>query len=280
MFDDFIRQSTRQDIGIVTSFIDQATLLHRHLDWWPLMDWIDQVPFLLLFSDEKLKAILSCAPDPPGVAWIHCFGVDKSFSYRTHWNALLSLALQDQAIKTSIVCAVGLHQWFIDLLVDSGFSLLQNIVVLAWNEQHPRELPIPSGVTIRPMLPGDIDQVTAIDSKAFEPIWVLSRETLEQSYSQAEHVSVAEIDEKIIGYEISTSNHFSAHLARLAVDPDHLHGNIGYSLINEMLSYFSRRGIRKITVNTQDNNVASISLYNKTGFNLTGESFPVYSLKT
>ena len=279
MNEEFIRQSTYRDIGVVASFLDTAMLLHRHLDWRPIMDWIDKPPFLLLYSNEKLKALLSCAPDPSGVAWIHCFGVEQSISYHDKWNALLSSAKQDQSLENCTLCAVGLHDWFIKLLESSNFSMRQNIVVLSWDGKLPKPLPLLPDVFIRPMVPTDLDQVAELDTGAFEPIWVMSRETLEQAYNQSEHSSVAEIDNKVIGYEISTANHFSAHLARLAVEPGHLHKNIGFSLVLDMLYYYSRRGIRKISVNTQDNNIASIALYKKIGFIQTEESFPVYCLK-
>jgi len=70
----------------------------------------------------------------------------------------------------------------------------------------------------------------------------------------------------------------SAHLTRLAVSPHYRKSNIGYNLTREMIQDFATQGIRNITVNTQENNFASISLYRKLGFQLTTQSFPIYSL--
>jgi ribosomal protein S18 acetylase RimI-like enzyme len=128
------------------------------------------------------------------------------------------------------------------------------------------------------MEPGDIDEVARLDQQVFEPIWAISRVSLENAYTNAEHTSVAEIDGKIVGYELSTADHLSAHLTRLAVIPGYTHANIGYSLTREMFEFFTRRGIHHITVNTQDNNTASISLYKKLGFIMTSDTFPVFSL--
>jgi ribosomal protein S18 acetylase RimI-like enzyme len=43
-----------------------------------------------------------------------------------------------------------------------------------------------------------------------------------------------------------------------------------------MLSQFDRRGAQAVTVNTQQDNIASLSLYQKAGFRRTGEEYPVY----
>jgi RimJ/RimL family protein N-acetyltransferase len=42
-----------------------------------------------------------------------------------------------------------------------------------------------------------------------------------------------------------------------------------------MIRYFSRLGTGFITVNTQSDNLASLNVYKKLGFTLTGEKFPV-----
>jgi ribosomal protein S18 acetylase RimI-like enzyme len=46
-----------------------------------------------------------------------------------------------------------------------------------------------------------------------------------------------------------------------------------------MIKYFKRKGIDQISVNTQDNNTSSLALYKRLGFELTGETFPVFRYK-
>jgi len=36
------------------------------------------------------------------------------------------------------------------------------------------------------------------------------------------------------------------------------------------------KGVTRLTVNTQSDNLASLALYEKMGFTVTGEKFPVY----
>ena len=80
----------------------------------------------------------------------------------------------------------------------------------------------------------------------------------------------------LVGYQISTASPLGGHLARLAVCPEQQCKGIGYSLVVDTLSQFNRRGAQRVTVNTQQDNLASLSLYKKAGFRETREQYPVY----
>jgi ribosomal protein S18 acetylase RimI-like enzyme len=88
---------------------------------------------------------------------------------------------------------------------------------------------------------------------------------------------VAEDETGIIGYQISTTSAMGGHLARLAVLPAYQGRRIGYALLNDLLRQFVYRGIFRVTVNTQSDNLASLKLYEKAGFERTGERYPVYT---
>jgi len=51
--------------------------------------------------------------------------------------------------------------------------------------------------------------------------------------------------------------------------------SIGYWLVRDLLERFSHQELYRVTVNTQDNNIASLALYQKLGFWQTGERFQV-----
>lgn len=272
-----IRQATSLDIAAVTRFVDQAVLVHRNLDWQPLMDWVPREPFLLRYEGQKLTSLFSCAPDPAGTAWIHAFAMDHwSSDMEKIWHSLLEPSIVTLQKLNSNLYTVALHDWYVNLLKTTGFSIIQNIVVLTWNRTLPEKLPLPHNVIIRPMERSDLDAVVEIDRQAFDPVWTISRVSMECAYLSAAHATVAEMDGVIIGYELSTANHLSAHLTRLAVLSDYKHANIGYSLAREMLEYFKSFRKSLVTVNTQEDNSASIGLYRKLGFTLTEESFPIY----
>jgi ribosomal protein S18 acetylase RimI-like enzyme len=66
------------------------------------------------------------------------------------------------------------------------------------------------------------------------------------------------------------------HVARLAVDPPYQGHGVGHNLLQDALTHFVRRGAYGVTVNTQDDNQASINLYQRMGFTRSGEEYPVY----
>jgi ribosomal protein S18 acetylase RimI-like enzyme len=99
---------------------------------------------------------------------------------------------------------------------------------------------------------------------------------LEIAFRQSAIATVAEINGSIAGYQISTSTQAGGHLARLAVHPEYQGRGIGYGLVLDMLSQFRRRGAHAVTANTQHDNLVSLSLYQKAGFERTGEEYPLF----
>ena len=69
-----------------------------------------------------------------------------------------------------------------------------------------------------------------------------------------------------------------AHLARLAVLPAWQGTGIGKALVRHLIEHYNRRGFRELTVNTQDTNTASLTVYRSLGFVPFVTSYPVYQL--
>jgi ribosomal protein S18 acetylase RimI-like enzyme len=126
------------------------------------------------------------------------------------------------------------------------------------------------------MLPGDFEAVAEVDASAFEPLWQNSLEALSRAYAQRAYATVAETSQRLVGYQISTSNPIGAHLARLAVRPETQRTGVGIALVRDLLLQFQHRGRPHITVNTQSDNLSSQALYERLGFVRTGEQFPVF----
>jgi ribosomal-protein-alanine N-acetyltransferase len=132
---------------------------------------------------------------------------------------------------------------------------------------------------VRLMEPEDLAAVAGIDQEAFEPIWQNSLSQVEQAYEQSAIATVAEWENAIVGFQISTVNMFAAHLARLAVNPALQGRQIGTTLLSDLVQRCRSERLWQITINTQDDNHASLALYQRTGWTLTGERFPVYLYK-
>lgn len=271
-----IRQAEKSDTSAIADFLNRAVYVHRHLDWQGVLDWIPFDPFLLMQDEYRLQAILTCPPDLDKIAWIRCFACEKKYDLASTWETLFNTIKTLPQLTGASLYSVGLNDWFATLLDKSGFVNFQNIVVLQWNERMPVFQSFNQSWLIRPMEDGDLDQVAELDQAAFEPIWINPPDKIRLAYAQAEHASVVELDDRIVGYEMTTANHVSAHLARIAIHPDFQQQHIGSSMITDMFKYFMRKGIFNISVNTQSTNTASLALYKRLGFELTNESFPVF----
>lgn len=274
-----IVQACSADIPQISAFLEKAAYIHRHLDWQPLLDWVNTPPFLLLKEQsDQLAGILAIPPDPPQVAWVHCFAASGERRLNDTWQALFSAAQPYLLRHRALPYAVGLEDWFSELLVEEGFAAHQEIVVLFWNHHLPPRVELPKNYFLRPMEQADLPAVAEVDARSFEPVWVNSFETLRLAYLQSERCSVIEAEGKIVAYEISSAGQYAAHLARLAVLPEYRQQNLGKAMAREMLAHFARHGMVQVTVNTQSDNAASLHLYQSLGFEITHETYPVLTL--
>jgi ribosomal protein S18 acetylase RimI-like enzyme len=273
----YSRSVTPKDKQQLANLIHFENHVHRHLDWRPPLDWIGYEPYLVAESGKQLVAALACPPDPPEVAWIRLFAASSDVDLKDAWWSLWELAIERLHEHNDIrIAAIPLHDWFRRLLQLSDFERTHHVIMLLWERRKLPPPHRPPDISIRPMNMDDLPAVEQVDRAAFDTLWRNSRESLEHAFRQSAISTVAEKENIIVGYQISTANHMSGHLARLAIDPGYQGQGIGYSLLQDLLLQFEKRGARNISVNTQQDNEISITLYEKAGFKRTGESYPVY----
>jgi [ribosomal protein S18]-alanine N-acetyltransferase len=275
-----VRPAVLTDRHQLSNLMHFSPYLHRHLDWRYPLDWIGSPPFFVLESQGQVVAALACPPDPPLVAWVRLFVTYGKISLEDSWQSLWDAARLHLGSKGQfLAAAIVLQDWFHNLLLSRGFSHHQSIVMLEREQQMPIDASLPSGFSIRTMIQYDLPAVAGVDAAAFDALWQNSLPSLEQAYPQAVLATVLEADGQILGYQLSTRNPFGAHLARLAVLPELQGRGLGRALVADLVQQAERRGMSRLTVNTQSDNHASLSLYKKTGFRETGERFPVYQLQ-
>ncbi|UCH59484.1 MAG: GNAT family N-acetyltransferase [Anaerolineales bacterium] len=273
-----IRTATKADTQSLANLVHFEQYVHRHLDWRPPLEWIGHAPYLVAERNRNIIAALASPPDPPNIAWIRLFAVRSDFSPKAAWEELWpeALATLEQFSPSVSAAAIPMQSWFRKLLEFSGFNQTHKVVVLAWRAGVEACSPGKIGAIIRPMNLDDLSAVEDIDMAAFGAVWQNTLSCLELAYRQAAIATVAETEGKLVGYQISTATTMGGHLARLAVTPAYQGRGIGYSLLCDMLAQFERRGAYHVTVNTQHDNLSSLSLYQKAGFRRTGEEYPVY----
>lgn len=275
----FIRPAEQSDYPNLLSFTNGMNYLHRHLDWRDTLAWLGRQPFCILEENHQIQAALACPAEPPEVAWVRLFAVSMHTSPDRAWKRMFehSLDYYSQQPATPIVASLALREWYEDLLRRNGFHHHQDIVVFMFDQEPPPPPSLDPAFLIRPMTADDLDNVSVIDHMAFEPIWRLSNDDLLYAFHKGSYSTVVERGGQIMGYQMSSSSGMYAHLARLAVHPGLQRQRVGFGLVQNLLDYFiNKLNFWGVTLNTQHNNASSLALYNKIGFQETGERFPVY----
>ena len=273
-----IRQAQPGDQSRLANLLYFESYVHRHLDWRSPLDWLGTPEYWVAEQNGQVNAAFACPPDPENIAWIRLFLRSASIPADVAWNSLWETARQSLAGRRGlIVAAIVIHDWFQKLLTAGGFIQGQQIILLEHEGRPFEERPPRPDVLIRPMGQADLPEVARLDTQAFAPLWRNSLASLERAFTQAGPATVAFSNGQMVGYQISTKNSFGVHLARLAVNPAFQGQGLGYALVQDLLYQIYRMGIFRLTVNTQSDNRASLALYQKIGFVLTGESYPVFT---
>jgi ribosomal protein S18 acetylase RimI-like enzyme len=274
-----VRPAVQTDQRQIANLIHFSLDVHRHLDWRSPLEWIGTPPFYVIESQGEVIAALGCPPEPPTVAWIRLFVNSGRIPIQEAWRLLWGRTITELKQKGKIVfAAIVLQDWLRDLLVTSGFTSHQSIIMLDRDGGISPVRPFPSEITFRSMMPYDLQAVADVDMSAFELLWQNTFPLLEKAYPQAVWPTVAETKGQLVGYQLSTSNPLGVHLARLAVLPAMQGKRIGSALVEGLIMQAGRHGINHLTVNTQSDNASSLTLYHNLEFHETGEKYQVYEL--
>ena len=277
-----VRRAVVEDHHQIANLLLNEANTHRHLDWRSPVEWIGSPNYWVLEEEGHITAALACPEDPPHVAWIRVFGYSPHLSGPEAWSALWRVARNEisQANLKTQIAVIVVKQWFQNLLLSTGFDLKQNIILLQLANENIKPFHMPQGIRIRAMEDGDMPAVIKIDLAAFGVFWHNTLDSLQRARLQSVSATVAEDDSGVVGYQISTGNPFGAHLARLGVQPEAQSRGIGTALVSDLIQVGGINKFNRLSVNTQADNIASLSLYKKLGFIRTGEHFPVFVYPT
>jgi len=275
-----IRPAVPEDITRLQSLIKSEQMVHKHLDWRSPLDRIDESPFLIMQRSGRIIGALSCPPDPPKTAWIQLFLAVAGEYSKSIWNELIQSAILDLENSTAKhLLAIPISPWFSNLLANNGFKEVSRVIVLNLDTRkidiaHPK-----SNYKIRDMQISDIQEIEILDRDSFGPVWHNTKRSLEAAFSQAYKATVVLEKETIIGYQISTISSRGIHLARLAILPAYQSKGIASIILIDLINFLNANNKNILSVNTQQNNVCSKSLYKKIGFQPTNEYFQVFGIK-
>lgn len=265
----------------VLSLMYYSRLIHTHLDWYQVGHWLDSEPnqVHLMYENNHLAGVMGANASVSGIGWIRLVAIhqreEAARVMDTLWRSLLP-RLKTEGMHT--VSVLVINPWLLDHLDGMGFSYLENVVTLQRGQQALPDPPV-TDIQIRNGYLENIAGIAAVDHAAFDPAWHLSTRELRQAQRQAASSTIAVYDEQIVGYQLSTRHQGSGHLARLAVHPSIQGKRVGAALLHHLLENMAYRGVRSMTVNTQESNTFSQRLYQRYGFFRNGYDIPIWQAK-
>jgi ribosomal protein S18 acetylase RimI-like enzyme len=291
-----IRLTTSKDAQQIWRLFQDAMYAHTHADWRLPGDWLGTPGFVVIEGPaaratsmfgrrtQEITACLAVGADPLPASWVRVTAMRRTPHAQEILAAMIDAVLP--FLRESGVTELGwlaVESWPDEMLPMIGFRRVNWITTFI---KEGVEIPFETslyeaeGVTIRPVMVDDMEKLAEIEAAAFEPLWRHSAAGLKLAQRHAICFDVALMDGQIVGFQYSASNQqgAGAHLVRITVHPAAQGLGVGSVLIQAAFEQYRRRGLKRVSLNTQLDNIASHRLYEKFGFYRTGDQMPVWVL--
>lgn len=116
----------------------------------------------------------------------------------------------------------------------------------------------------------DADFMAMVDLECFTMPWSSDAFRKEIGKNRIAFYVVAEINDQIVGYMGFWRIENEAHITNVAVLPDYRRRRIGASLIESVMDFAGKDGIKAYTLEVRMSNQAAIKLYEGFGFKSEG----------
>ena len=268
-----IRRARNDDWFSIERLLGFADRHYLALEWWTIQEWLGS-PTFLLASDQHGRTVglmLTVASDVP-VAWLRATSVVSEGCLMPLLQASVQAA---QVYGSTGIAFLGNESWILSKLNQGGFRQVNQVITLrcrgSWLACRG-----PSGLQVQKAAASDIPPILAVDHAAFAPMWRYSREMLDRAMNVALSFDVAYLDGKVVGYQLGTLRHGRGHIVRLAVHPRWHRQGIAARLLSEAMTAFDKSRAESVTVNTQEDNLASLELYRRFSFHPVGNPWAVW----
>jgi GNAT superfamily N-acetyltransferase len=277
-----VRRAKTADLVAMKELAARAWQVHLHLPLAELADWVHEAPFFAALSGDCLYGFLLTIERQPGISLIGAAALDDAWSVESFLDLLLPPVvgeLNSRGMKALV--HMGYAPWLTEILQKYGFRLHEQVITLRKTDNHlPPDSRTATGNPkwdghIREARRQDLPALMAIDAAAFTPLWRNNPHTLADALVHAASFAVAEIGNRVVGYQFSHRDGQRGHVSRLVTHPEFQGRGIGSSLLAAAIEALWSQGATIISLNTQRQNEASKRLYSRFGFEPTGESAPV-----
>lgn len=273
-----VTRYTRYDRDEVQQLFATSRHAHQHLDWRSVEGWLDDPgsTIRLARAGARVVGCLAACASYNGVSWLRLIAVADDQSVPLLLDAMwpqVRASLADYNVRQVGVLIV--RPWLLAYLPGLGFRQTNRVITLA---RTGARLPPPlrADLQIRPVRPGEFEAVAAVDNAAFAPLWQYSARDLQDASRIAARFTLAELNGRVVGYQLATEYKDSGHIVRLATVPELQGMGMGGMLLGEVIEFFLKRKKDEVTVNTQADNYTSQHLYRRFGFTQTGHESAVW----
>lgn len=253
---------------------------YEHLDWVPQRErWFEETT-LVEGEAEKLCAMINLTPETADFAWLRFFYSLQDGNHQSYFHSLLSSGCEQLRLNgIEALFSLCQYGWFETMLRQNFFTKTSDIVSLFTDSpERQSAAPNQSAADISLISAEELPEISRLDHECFDQPWQMNQISLAACLKTADYATCLRLEGQIAAYQISHALLDQVHIGRLAVSPTKQHLGLASLLLADLLSHYAELGGCNFSVNTQSDNQASLSLYQKFGFRLTSHSFPVYKL--
>jgi ribosomal-protein-alanine N-acetyltransferase len=244
---------------------------------WPWETYLADEGFLVTEVKGNVEGALLASTDASPVAWIRLAVVSQSLPVASWLDLSLPTILQHlRDLGAEQLTWMDHGGWAGRPLTKRGFLLETEVITLIKIDRQLPEVDRPP-VALRLASNADFAALSAIDRAAFRPTWWRSETSMRRRVAGSSCFTVAQFGDEIVGYTESELRPPVAHLNRIAVEPTYQGRGIGAFLLAHTLTSLWNRGAETVSLNTQRWNHRSRRLYDRFGFEMTGDSVAVWA---
>ncbi len=266
-----VRLLTSNDLPLVLRLLNTSEFIYQRFTPEELPMLLKHYPAVGMFNGDSMSGFLLSQTVNPPSAWIGGFGV--SWTESREYISLLEMLLE-QLTKHLIKRGVRYlyysgndmqNDWLRDVLLVRSFALHR---LLYAYDKYDYSVPSTGNpdVKLRPVEKRDIPALLAIEEACFEDFWRYEALSFEDSAATHPYFVVAELNDKVVGYQFNALEDKFGYLVRIAVHPSVNGQGIGVRLMSEAITFFQQAHVLRIMLNTQDDNKRAHRLYEWFGF--------------
>ena len=266
-----VRLLTSDDLPLVLHLLNTSEYIYQRFTLEELPMLLKHYPAVGMFNGESMRGFLLSQTVNPPSAWIGGFGVSWTESHV--YISILEMLLE-QLTKYLIKRGVRYlyysgndmqNDWLRDVLLVRSFALHR---LLYAYDKYDYNVPSTgnSDVKLRPVEKRDIPALLTIEEACFEDFWRYDALSFEDIAATHPYFVVAELKDKVIGYQFNALEDEFGYLVRIAVHPSVNGQGVGVRLMSEAITFFQQARVLRIMLNTQDDNVRAHRLYEWFGF--------------